>query len=356
MRRPSSSTSALTSVTTKRPWASWRKMFPGSSTVEPMPAAPTIGEQEIPHASLQATNPAVYQSANDNQSVGQVIMSDNQSPGAPPPTSTLETRVPSQYHTSSPISVAESEPAVANNHPPVSHVEAHSHPAAISNTQVESSALTAGPPRLTAEALALIDQAFPPTLQQLGAQAPSLATLAASDAADAQLAPIVPGPPIIIAHTEENICLRGKKKWIGSLHRDGFYLCTDRYDAAVSTANTFCNKCKARNAKENKAWDDYFAPVLAWLEDVENEEQEWVGILGNSEEDLESEEDTESEDEMDDDLSDEDMDSEDEMDDDLSDEDMDSEDEVDVDLSEEDTESEDDMDVELESAGDEDED
>ncbi|KAK3947258.1 hypothetical protein QBC32DRAFT_224575 [Pseudoneurospora amorphoporcata] len=124
---------------------------------------------------------------------------------------------------------------------------------------------------------------------------------------------------------------RGNKRWIGSLHRDGFYLCTDRYDVAVSTANTFCNKCKARNAKENKAWVDYFAFVLAWLEDVEAEEQEWVGTLGESELDMESE---------------------DEMDVSLSEEDMGSEDDLDVELSEEDTDSEDDMDVELESADD----
>ncbi|KAJ4402731.1 hypothetical protein N0V85_005245, partial [Neurospora sp. IMI 360204] len=79
---------------------------------------------------------------------------------------------------------------------------------------------------------------------------------------------------------------RAKREWIGSLHVQGFYLCTWRFDAPVRTANTPCAACvkRLRGPDLVKVWNNRFASVLTWLESTTSEKQEahpqWEGILG----------------------------------------------------------------------------
>ncbi|KAK1773714.1 hypothetical protein QBC45DRAFT_460695, partial [Copromyces sp. CBS 386.78] len=83
---------------------------------------------------------------------------------------------------------------------------------------------------------------------------------------------------------------RGKREWIADIHREGFYLCTGRYDAAINTPNTLCAKCqnrKARKAAQRQDWKNFFVSVFTsvftWLEGIDEEEQEshpqWEGTL-----------------------------------------------------------------------------
>lgn len=196
--------------------------------VEPMPAAPIIDEQDISYASSPAQDPSVLHSVNndqlvnndqsdddnhpanmndnhsasDNHSANQVIISANQSLGAhqSTPAFPMEPSSQQQLSTSDSVSISESEPAAVINNPPLSDVGGHS----VVPEHAQNS-VTVGPP-LTAEALAIIDAASPPTLHMLGAQTFSESSIASNAADVPPAAPIVPGPPIVVSHIAANIC------------------------------------------------------------------------------------------------------------------------------------------------------
>lgn len=87
------------------------------------------------------------------------------------------------------------------------------------------------------------------------------------------------------AKNREKKFSRGKREWIATeLHRKGFYLCIGRYEAAVSRPNTLCPRCMHLPKKAEEDWKIYFAPVLSWLDGIDNDKIEahpqWVGTVG----------------------------------------------------------------------------
>ncbi|KAK3334593.1 hypothetical protein B0H65DRAFT_436834 [Neurospora tetraspora] len=161
-------------------------------------------------------------------------------------------------------------------------------------------------PRLTAHALGMLEPAYSPTLlswseeSSLDSSESSLVDSAESsdNSADSALVPEVDNPnparivPGLRLQPKARKCFehlhkkfsRAKREWIGSLHVQGFYLCTSRYDAPVGTANTPCAACVKRGKDLVKAWNNRFASVLTWIESTTSEKQEahpqWEGTLG----------------------------------------------------------------------------
>ncbi|KAL0472835.1 hypothetical protein QR685DRAFT_550813 [Neurospora intermedia] len=154
------------------------------------------------------------------------------------------------------------------------------------------------PAKSTPHALSMLEPANPPTVTSWSQESPASSSKSSTNSSHSILSSeaTIPAPDSIASgprlqpkayqcfeHFHKKFS-RAKREWIGSLHVQGAYVCTGRYDAAVDTPNTLCAACGQREKDMAERWTNRWASVLAWIESTTSEEQEvhpqWEGTLG----------------------------------------------------------------------------